>query len=75
MSDDVAMTTGRLSVQPDFGVFRRAAGGTRTFWGFYLLSGRKQAAVLDGVNGVGWVGCVGEVAVAQGGGAGYRVRH
>lgn len=32
MSDDVAMTTGRLSVQPGFGIFRRAAGGTQTVW-------------------------------------------
>ena len=51
MSDDVAMTTGRLSVQPGFGIFRRAAGGTQTVWVFNLLSGRKQAAVSDGIMG------------------------
>lgn len=49
MSNDVAMTTGRLSVQPGFGIFRRAAGGTQTVWVFNLLSGRKQAAVSDGI--------------------------
>lgn len=54
MSDDVAMTTGGLSVQPGFGVFRQAA--PRRFEVFNLLSGRKQAAVLDGVNGAGGAG-------------------
>lgn len=49
MSNDVAMTTGRLSVQPGFGIFRRAAGGIQTVWVFNLLSGRKQAAVSDGI--------------------------
>lgn len=68
MSDDVAMTTGGLSVQPGFGIFRRAAGGTQTVWVFNLLSGRMQAAVSDGIMGFGgvWGGwlrgeCVGEV--------------
>lgn len=69
MSDDVAMTTGRLSVQPGFGIFRRAAGGTQTVWVFNLLSGRKQAAVSDGIMG-GWGGCVGEGEVWWCGGAG-----
>lgn len=53
MSNDVTMTTGRLSVQPGFGVFRRAAGSTLTVWVFNLLSGRKQATVPDGIMG-GW---------------------
>lgn len=59
MSDDVAMTTGRLSVQPAFGIFRRVAGGTQTVWVFNLLSGRKQAAVSDGIM-VRGEGCMGE---------------
>lgn len=59
MSNDVAMTTGRLSVQPGFGILRRASGGTQTVWVFNLLSGRKQAAVSDGIMR-GWGGeCVG----------------
>lgn len=66
MSDDVAMTTGRPSVQPGFGVFRRAAGGTQTVWVFNLLSGRKQAAVSDGIMG-GWVGGVGWGEAAKSG--------
>ena len=47
MSDDVAMTTGRLSVPPGFSIFRHAAGSTQTVWVFNLLSGIKQAAVSD----------------------------
>lgn len=66
MSDDVAMTTGRLSMQPGFGIFRRAAGGTQTLWVFNLFSGRKQAAVSDGIMGE-WGGCVGEGEVYVGG--------
>lgn len=53
MSDDVAMTTGRLSVQPGFSIFRHAAGSTQTIWVFNLLNGIKQAAVSDG-NMKGW---------------------
>lgn len=49
MSNGVTMTTGRLSVQPGFGVFRRAAVSTQTVWVFNLLSGRKQATVPDGI--------------------------
>lgn len=78
MSDDVAMTTGGLSVQPGFGIFRRAAGGTQTVWVFNLLSGRKQAAVSDGIMGFGlgvgrgcgesaWVRCFGGVGEGGGG--------
>lgn len=66
MSNDVTMTTGRLSVQPGFGVFRRAAGSTLTVWVFNLLSGRKQATVPDGIMG-GWA-----VVVASFGGGGCR---
>lgn len=58
MSNDVAMTTGRQSVQPGFGIFRRAAGGTQTVWVSNLLSGRKQAAVSYGFMG-GWGGAWG----------------
>lgn len=62
MSNDVTMTTGRLSVQPGFGVFRRAA--TQTIRVFNLLSGRKRATVPDGITGrwvvvgrgLAWVG-------------------
>lgn len=73
MSDDVAMTTGRLSVQPGFGIFRRAAGGIQTIWVFNLLSRRKQDAVSDRImGGVGgaWV----RVRYGMGGGN-YKVRH
>lgn len=63
MSNDVTMTTGRLSVQPGFGVFRRAACGTQTVWVFNLLSGRKQATAPDGTMG-GWA----VMAVGLGGG-------
>lgn len=72
MSNDVTMTTGRLSVQPGFGVFRRAAGSTLTVWVFNLLSGRKQATVPDGIMG-GWA-----VVVASFGGGEereYKLRH
>lgn len=65
MSNDVTMTTGRLSVQPGFGVFRRAAGGTQTVWVFNLLSGRKRAMVPDGIMG-GWA------VVGKGGGGGVQ---
>ena len=72
MSDDVAMTTGRLSVQPGFGIFRRAAGGTQTVWVFNLLSGRAQAAVSDGIIG-GWGGAWVRVRCWEGGD--NKVRH
>lgn len=52
--DDVAMTTGRLSVQPGFGIFRHAAGSTQLVWGFNLLNGRKQAAASYGT--MEWLG-------------------
>lgn len=73
-SDDVAMTTGRLSVQPGFSIFRHAAGNIQTVWVFNLLSGRKQAAVSHGIMGWGlgvrvWgcvLGCVGASACVWG---------
>lgn len=71
MSDDVAMTTSRLSVQPGFGIFRRAAGGTQTVWVFNLLSERKQAAVSDGIMG-GWGGGGGAVGEGEECGAGLQ---
>lgn len=82
MSNDVAMTTGRLSMQPGFGIFRRAAGGTQTVWVFNLLSGRKQAAVSDGIMekwGLwawvdGWGVCE-ELGVWGVGGGHNKVRH
>lgn len=70
MSDDVSMTTGRLSVQPGFGIFRRAAGSTQTVWVFNLLSGRKQAAVSDGFMrgwGDAWVRCRGGWGTSESG--------
>lgn len=75
MSDDVAMTTSRLSVQPGFGIFRRAASGTQTVWVFNLLSERKQAAVSDGIMG-GWGGGWGGAWVrVRCVGRDYKVRH